>query len=392
MSLPHTFFIGRGSVTSYPSPIYAFNAGSDIIFENFGATIASMVGTTLSAAKNGLNGAAHHASWRTNSSRFNVTIAGYQDWLVPVSGVWELTARGAAGGKNTSSNYSSNGGAGGGTRARFNLPAGSALRIICGAKGSDENAEGSGGGGGGTFIFYGSGLASVGSLNTVANKQFYYGSGTNAQKLSQVLVVGGGGGGGAHSSTGVNDRVGQPAYAGSESLGGNGRGNHGTGFVENNGLPAGGSNGFGTNGSGGTPYLQSNGAKGAWSGGGGSGILGDGTEAQQSSANVGDRSKDYDSGFIGGSSAGASYGVNGGFGGGGAGSWGGAGGGGYSGGEADYDSGQNATACGGGGGGNYINTNFSVASEGALYVSQNLNNPAFTSSHGQATIKLIETL
>ena len=380
MSLPTNFFIGRGGAASFPDPIWSYAVGQSITFENFNKKLQTFSGTTLTEAKSILqsNSAYSYSSWGPSLARFNIVTQGYMDWLVPVSGVWQLDVNGARGGRNVSS-YAGSGGNGGRVRAKYILPAGSSLRFICGATGYDESGEGSGGGGGGSFVFYGSGLT-----NDVRTSTF--GNGSSSENIkSRCMLAAGGGGGGAHNSTSSTYRNGTNAYAGSEAIGGSGRGNISRGHQQSENSPI--QLGYGQNGFGGTPYTVS-GDDGQWSGGGGAGIVGDGSEAQNGGGSVANPAKRYNAGFLGGEGS-SSYGVNGGFGGGGMGSWGGAGGGGYSGGEADFSAGSNNDASGGGGGGNFINTGFSFSDEQASYDSYDQNTTG-NSGGGYTTITLVE--
>ena len=380
MSLPTNFFIGRGGGAGFPDPVWSYAVGQTITFQNFNRTTQTSSGTTLTEAKSVLQNtsAYSYAYWGPSVARFNVVIDGYMDWLVPVSGVWEITLAGAKAGDNNSS-YSGIGGEGGNVRARFVLPATSSLRFICGATGYNESGEGGGGGGGGSFVFYGSGLTSDVRTNNYAS-----GSSNNNIK-ARCMLAAGGGGAAAHNSTSSLYRNGVNAYYGSESIGGSGRGNISRGNQQGEDSPI--QLGYGQNGFGGTPYTVS-GNDGDWSGGGGAGILSNGSYAQVNGNNDGTQGKSYNSGFLGGTGS-FSYGVAGGFGGGGMSSWAGAGGGGYSGGEADYSVGNNNDASGGGGGGNFINTGFSFSDEQASYVSYD-QNTAGNASSGYATIGLIE--
>jgi hypothetical protein len=381
MSLPTNFFIGRGGGASFPDPIWSYAVGQSITFENFNRTTQSFSGTTLTEAKNALQSisAYSYGSWGPSVARFAVPTQGYMDWLVPVSGVWQINLQGAKGGDGKTS-LNGSGGNGGLVRAKFILPAGCSLRFICGATGYNESGEGSGGGGGGTFVFYGSGLT-----NDVRTNSYALGS-SDTNIKSHCMLVAGGGGGGSHNSTSITYRNGTNAYSGSEAIGGSGRGNISRGhqLAEDSPIQL----GYGQNGYGGTPYTVS-GQDGDWSGGGGAGIITDGSYAQNNGGSSANPAKRYNAGFIGGEGS-HSYGVNGGFGGGGMGSWGGAGGGGYSGGEADYTVGNNADASGGGGGGNFINTGFSFSGEQSSYVSYDQNTAGGGGGGGNATISLIE--
>jgi hypothetical protein len=75
---------------------------------------------------------------------------GYQDWTVPVSGIYELDVRGAAGGTDTGSGAV---GRGARLRGRVALTKGEVITIVVGQRGeSSINTGVSGGGGGASFV------------------------------------------------------------------------------------------------------------------------------------------------------------------------------------------------------------------------------------------------
>ena len=227
---------------------------------------------------------------------FNPTSTGkygtIQNWVVPSSGNYVITAYGAEGGRDTSSHL---GGKGARITGTVALTAGTTLKILVGQKGEDGRGSWRGGGGGG------------GSFVTLSNN-------------SPLIVAGGGGGGG-------NYEVGQGGLTSTSG---------GTGTV--NGAGAGGTNGNG--GAGGTwasggAGLNSNGGANASGNPGGSTV----PIAFITNGNGGVRPTSW------------ADTADGGFGGGGWAYAGGAGGGGYSGGG-----GGGWSYCGRGGGGGSFNS------------------------------------
>ena len=313
MSLPTTFFIGRGG-----APVF-----TEFLFTNGGATGVS--GPTLA----NLRSAYSPTEWNVNdTSVFNVTTQGYQDFLIPKDGTYRLRVRGAKGGDNTGQIASASvgyGGRGAEIDASFTLTEGSALRIIVGQAGLNESSSGGGGGGGGSFVFYGSSMTAFQLTNTYAQ--------------NNLLIAAGGGGGGTDDSQDDSTSNGVDARLGTN------------GATAQDGTNVAGSGGDG----GSSPGGQ-------WSGGSGAGVLGPGSEPRASGQNHGTAPSSYVFGFSGGRTiafTGAqAYGSDGGFGGGGGASWGGAGGGGYSGGGADHSDGASSDKEGGGGGGSFKNTGF----------------------------------
>ena len=112
---------------------------------------------------------AYNTSWAGLTSNFNITTQGIQQWTVPVTGLYEITAAGARGG-------GSNPGSGRIVKGRVLLNVNEVLRIIVGQEGVVSGGSSlTGGGGGGSFV---------------------------ATSSNVALVVGGGGGGSADSGAG----------------------------------------------------------------------------------------------------------------------------------------------------------------------------------------------
>ena len=369
---------GGGSIGGFKSggadfEAYDFAVGQSITFRNGDLTIDPN-GITLTQARaylsttqpDGSSQAYQYSQWGNNTEFFNVWYQnGYQDWLVPQKGRYNICCAGAQGGSATytvGGMSATNGASGGVVEAKFDLTGGSSLRFICGAKGTTENNEGGAGGGGGSFVFFGSGLtANV----TTAN---YAHNGTDAEKKAACMLAAGGGGSASHSNT-QSQRAGQPAYTGAAF--GTGRGANSSGYHDAPSAIT--TLGHGTNGSGGSIDRENN-SVGQWSGGAGSGILSAGEDGRSSGGTSGYvTNRHYENGFRGSYNTGNfNYGESGGFGGGARGSYSGAGGGGFSGGAGDWSDGSTSHGHGGGGGGNFINSSFSVSGQGS-YVSYSTN-------------------
>jgi hypothetical protein len=165
----------------------------------------------------------------TNLNGLVTSNNGIQEWVVPLSGSYEVIAIGAAGGSSTTSPLFNPGGQGSSIRGVFNFTAGDVIRILVGQKG---DTKGTASGGGGSFV----------------------------TRNNTLLIVGGGGGGatpdqvGAHSTTvmvGTNDNPGGPSQGGFGGHGGlacnsgvnNGGG--GGGYLSDGATGTGGSNGGG---------------------------------------------------------------------------------------------------------------------------------------------------
>jgi hypothetical protein len=243
------------------------------IFTNAGATGRN--GPTLSQCQSTYSS----QSWSSNTSFFNVTTQGYQEWTVPETKVYRITVAGARGGGT--SGYS--GGNGATMRGDFSLTQGEKIIMVVGQMGNDRSTTCGGGfGGGGSFVTKGS-------------------SYTN----STLLIAAAGGSGAGHGSGGNGNPGLTTQTAGTSSQ-----------------SPAGAA-GSGGNGGG----IPSNGCSSS-EGSGGGGFIGNGTNGNGADSTSGGRS--FRNGAIGGSGGG-------GFGGGGGSNgnaYGASGGGGYSGGGA----------------------------------------------------------
>ena len=199
---------------------------------------------------------------------------GYQDWTVPVSGLYEFTAAGASG-----YNGSGAGGVGRGAivKGRVNLTKGEIITIVCGQVGAAPSSGAVwGGSGGGTFVVRktgkqplfiaggGSGEANagagkdghLGNISTVSTGNIASGGNTGFGGLSTLGYSAGGGGFLGRGENGSNGELGGGSFQ------------DGLGLTSTN-LRVGGYGGFGGGGqSDGNVQGQSGGA-GGYSGGGG---------------------------------------------------------------------------------------------------------------------------
>ena len=224
------------------SPLYSFSTHT---FTNCGQTGRN--GPSLSACKSSYS----NASWRNNTDFFNVT-NGIAFWKAPSTGLYQITAAGAAGvGANTAA------GLGAIIQATVTLTKGSVYKILVGQAGSNGTG-GSGGGGGGTFL--------TDSSNT------------------PIIVAGGGGGatneiGSATTANGQTTNNGSNNSDGTISGGTNGNGGNGGiytaggGGLTGNGLGGSNASSYGGSGTsftnGGTGGNTANTAFGGFGGGGG---------------------------------------------------------------------------------------------------------------------------
>jgi hypothetical protein len=265
--------------------------------------------------------------WLNNNSFYSVPTNGIQQWTVPQTTTYKITAKGATGGIHGGSFNPAFPGEGAEVVADVPLNQGDTVNIVVGQKpSSSTSSAGNGaGGGGGSWVYTGS----IGG--------------------NGLLVVAGGGGGSGHGSsgtTGGNGKGGSSTEDSNESASGENFGVNQRitrGSVGNKGI---GEGGFSTE-TGGTvqQYAGS---------GGGAGWLSNGDD-HNGAGQGGDR-------FVGGGTN-RSLGLSGGFGGGaGAGGTGsaGGGGGGYTGGgagEGYSNTGSGSSWGGGGGGGSFVTAN-----------------------------------
>ncbi|GAB5387870.1 MAG: hypothetical protein Alpg2KO_08380 [Alphaproteobacteria bacterium] len=253
-------------------------------------------------------------AWDDDAGVFSV-VSGIQEWTVPVTGTYRITAVGAVGGVNNTRNP----GNGASIQGDFALEQGDTLRILVGQSGrGDASNSCDSGGGGASFV-----ILDEGGLDE-----------------ADILVIAGGGGGAGQGDDGADATITNAASPGTGNAGG---------------IIAGATGGNGGNTSSMTNHPQS-----------GAGFAGDGQAGSCCGLESTDVARSFANGGAGGRSAQASGNADGGFGGGGGGhgncSLGSGGGGGYSGGTAGNDV-QNDI--GGGGGGSFNSGSNPVESTGA---------------------------
>ena len=268
-------------------PTYA-NASTVYTFTNAAAT--GNTGPTQSQINTAYTGT-------TLAGAVTINTQGIQEWTVPFSGQFRITAKGAAGG-NGIYNNSQSGGFGAQTIGTFSLTSGTVLKVLVGQRGGSRVSNGGGGGGGGSFVVTGAGTI-------------------------LVIAGAGGGGGGRDLSPGVNASLTTTA-----TLDGSGAG------------------AAGTSGGGGSPVNS------FWCGAGAGGYSGNGVGFSNCGSVAG---KSFTNGGAGGAATG-SYAAAGGFGGGGGVGYAGGGGGGYNG----APGGTGVEPYPGGGGGSTFNSGSNV--------------------------------
>lgn len=237
-------------------------------------------------------------------NQVRVNTAGFQEWAVPGTNTYRITAYGAQGGTGASSPTFRGGGGAGGLGAKmqgdFNLNMGDTLVIVVGQRGTDGIGNGNcgGGGGGGTFVWVkntgtllmaasggGGGPGTIWSATSVIHGD----TGTTGQvpPASQGYVSGAagtGGSGGGAGSQGGNTNCGYCGAGGAGWVSNGGPGgqygdnfgrSRASGFIggrANNNLTNGGFGGGAATGDDGRPdYSHGNAGGGGYSGGAGTG-------------------------------------------------------------------------------------------------------------------------
>ena len=322
--------------TSVAAELYAFTSFTftpGVALGYLGPTLANLLNSSPSYSTTTY-------PWLSNTTYFNVVTQGIQQWQVPATGTYRLTARGATGGIHSGSYQPGFPGAGATAQADIALSLGTVLYIVVGQKPTSTTSGYSNGspGGGGTFVYTGaSASAGIGGAGL-------------------MLVAGGGGGTGhGNSATTAGNGVGGSATTNSAE----GVANVSFGINAKTGTGSAGNKGIGQ---GGNKTLLNTGYGGS---GGGAGWLSDGDTFSSSSGGLR---------FQGGGSTDGST-MYGGWGGGG-GSDGSGNAGGGSGGYTGGGAGQGWTGMswgGGGGGGSYAvagatNVIMTAGSSGISYV------------------------
>ena len=340
-----TLTIGQGVTLLYDFSTFTFTNGG-ITGQN-GPTLANL----LSSYDTSTN------SWLTDTQYFNMTTQGIQEWTVPGTGKYRITANGASGGthvRNRSLNSGNFDSFGATATAELDLNEGDIVKIIVGQRGEDSgtyfpnlaNNSGEGdnaapGGGGGTYVWI------------------------DDAPGDPLVVAGGGAGGTKNTYNAVNASLtpnGQDSQS-TTAVNGGIDGNGGRPLTSGGSYWSAGGAGWLTDGTGGnnsSQYIRTAGASGAQGG-----------QSPANGAQGGTRWTD-----------GTDSGGNGGFGGGGGGgsdNMGTGGGGGYSGGGGSNSSPANA---GGGGGGTYI-TQTATSSDTSLRT---------VVDHGSVTIELLSVI
>jgi len=338
------------------APLYSFTSHT---FTNAGKT--GKDGPTIT---NCINTYGNSSPWN-DSNFFNVS-NGIQQWKVPETATYRITATGARERVTNSSGQEVTGGQGAYMRGDFSLTINEVIHILVGQEPTSGTAPDNygqttgNGGAGGSFVIRS-------PYNTTAS----------------ILVIAGGAGGttgtGWNQYTGNGTGYGSVSHGRTQTTGGNAQdgGSHLSPYNDLRYTYGGGQTGSGTAVGGGGDAGDSGSS---YNGGGGGGFSGDGERAgnptTNTSSNTDSGGKSFTNGGTGGTGTFHYLRGVGGFGGGGAGNWAAAGGGGYSGGAGVYSRGNATDKHQPGGGGGSYNSG-----------SNQSNSTPYNTGHGFVTIQ-----
>ena len=263
----NTYFLRNVSISSFAGvqSLYTLT-GNTHTFTSGGVT--GRVGPDLATLRTAYTTA---NAWK-NTYLQQGDAQGYQDWTVPVSGVYEFDVRGASG-------YDGSGAGGVGrgaiVKGRVSLTKGEIITIVCGQIGGAPTSGAAGGPGGGTFVVRKSGnvplfVAGGGSAESGSGAG-RDGVTTNLGGTSTAGIAAGGQSGfGGRSTNGYSAAGGGFASAGADGFQNNlGGGTYSTGLIHNSNARVGGFGGFGGGGQSDGNFATQSGGAGGYSGGGG---------------------------------------------------------------------------------------------------------------------------
>ena len=263
----NTYFLRNVSISSFAGAQSLYTlTGNTHTFTSGGVT--GRVGPDLATLRTAYTTA---NAWK-NTYLQQGDAQGYQDWTVPVSGVYEFDVRGASG-------YDGSGAGGVGrgaiVKGRVSLTKGEIITIVCGQIGGAPTSGAAGGPGGGTFVVRKSGnvplfVAGGGSAESGSGAG-RDGVTTNLGGTSTAGIAAGGQPGfGGRSTNGYSAAGGGFASAGADGFQNNlGGGTYSTGLIHNSNARVGGFGGFGGGGQSDGNFVTQSGGAGGYSGGGG---------------------------------------------------------------------------------------------------------------------------
>ena len=310
---------GGGETELFSFTSFTFTAAG--VTGKDGPSLATLLAHSTYSSKTSTN------TWLTNTSYFNMSTTGIQQFTVPISGTYRIRAIGGSGGQHTGTFHPAFPGAGANIIADFSLSQNDVLNIVVGQQPSAVNGVSStingSAGGGGSWVYTGSiggsgliicagggggtghgsssspatggngrggnnantsnesgSIATYGVNSRTGNRQCgNKGTGEGGKSTltgGNTLTYGGSGGGAGWNSDG-DDYVSRSAYGGDRFVGGVGdvgghsNGGFGGGGGSGGGGNAGGGGGGYTGGGAGDGYVTVVSSKNSWGGGGGGG-------------------------------------------------------------------------------------------------------------------------
>jgi hypothetical protein len=263
----NTYFLRNVSISSFAGAQSLYTLASNThTFTSGGVT--GRIGPDLPTLRASYTTA---SAWRDTYLQQG-NFQGYQDWTVPVSGIYEFDARGASGFDGSGA-----GGVGRGAivKGRVSLTKGEIITIVCGQIGEAPTSGAAGGPGGGTFVVRKSGnvplFVAGGGSAEAGSGAGRDGVTTNLGGTSTAGIIAGGASSfGGRSSGGFSSAGAGFASAGQDGSSGNlGGGTYSTGLFHNSNLRVGGFGGFGGGGQSDGNFVVQSGGAGGYSGGGG---------------------------------------------------------------------------------------------------------------------------
>jgi hypothetical protein len=263
----NTYFLRNVSISSFAGAQSLYTLASNThTFTSGGVT--GRIGPDLPTLRASYTTA---SAWRDTYLQQG-SFQGYQDWTVPVSGIYEFDVRGASG-------YDGSGAGGVGrgaiVKGRVSLTKGEIITIVCGQIGGAPTSGAAGGSGGGTFVVRKSGnvplFVAGGGSAEAGSGAGRDGVTTNLGGTSTAGIIAGGASSFGGRSTGGFSSAGAGfASAGQDGASGNlGGGTYSTGLFHNSNLRVGGFGGFGGGGQSDGNFAVQSGGAGGYSGGGG---------------------------------------------------------------------------------------------------------------------------
>ena len=263
----NTYFLRNVSISSFAGAQSLYTLTSNThTFTSGGVT--GRVGPDIVTLRNSYTTA---SAWR-NTYLQQGDFQGYQDWTVPVSGIYEFDARGASGFDGSGA-----GGVGRGAivKGRISLTKGEIITIVCGQTGAAPTSGAAGGAGGGTFVVRKAGnvplfVAGGGSAESGSGAG-RDGVTTNLGGTSTAGIPAGGASSfGGRASGGFSSGGAGFAGAGQGGASGNlGGATYTTGLAHGTNARVGGYGGFGGAGQSDGNFVTQSGGAGGYSGGGG---------------------------------------------------------------------------------------------------------------------------